>query len=145
VKLLGDHAAQPAGAYLLSPWLDLTQSGEAYEVRGPHDPMVTREALQMMAKLYCGDAEPTEPLISPLNADLAGLPPLLIQVGGNGPEQISRLRRPPNQRHTDCSSQLGEKIKCKRYVWCSPRVFLDSLVLQGYLQITAHLPARALT
>jgi acetyl esterase/lipase len=83
VKLLGDHAAQPAGAYLLSPWLDLTQSGEAYEVRGPHDPMVTREALQMMATLYCGDAAPTEPLISPLNADLAGLPPLLIQVGSD--------------------------------------------------------------
>ena len=82
-KLLGEHAGQPAGAYLLSPWLDLTQSSEAYDLRGPHDPMITRDALQMMAALYCGDTAPADPLISPLNADLAGLPPLLIQVGAD--------------------------------------------------------------
>ncbi|WP_298674222.1 alpha/beta hydrolase [uncultured Sphingomonas sp.] len=82
-KLLGERAALPSGAYLLSPWLDLTQSGEAYDVRGPHDPMISRDALQMMATLYCGDADRGDRLISPLNADLAGLPPLLIQVGAD--------------------------------------------------------------
>lgn len=73
----------PAAAYLLSPWVDLSQSGPSYEVCAKRDPMVTREALQAMADMYCGGRSPSDPLISPLNADLGGLPSLLIQAGGD--------------------------------------------------------------
>jgi acetyl esterase/lipase len=72
----------PAGAYLLSPWLDLTLAGESYEARAPHDPMITRAALDRCVTAYLGDgASADDPLVSPVKADLAGLPPLLIQVG----------------------------------------------------------------
>mgnify|MGYP002378482055 FL=1 len=72
----------PAGAYLLSPWLDMTQSGEAYEARAPYDPMLTRDALENCAVAYClAGASRTDPLVSPAKANLSGLPPLLIQVG----------------------------------------------------------------
>lgn len=73
----------PSGVYLLSPWLDMTQSGEAYDICSPRDPMVSREALQAMADIYCVTAAPECPLISPLNGDLAGLPPLMMQAGSD--------------------------------------------------------------
>lgn len=74
----------PAGGYLLSAWLDMTQSGESYEARAPHDPMLTLAAMDGCAQAYCaGVARPDDPLVSPLKADLAGLPPLFIQVGGD--------------------------------------------------------------
>lgn len=74
----------PAAAYLLSPWLDMTQGGESYQVRAPHDPMLTLAAMDGCAQAYCAaGAAPDDPLVSPLKADLAGLPPLFIQVGGD--------------------------------------------------------------
>jgi acetyl esterase/lipase len=72
----------PAGAYLLSPWLDLTLAGESYEARARHDPMITRAALDRCVTAYLGDsASADDPLVSPVKADLAGLPSLFIQVG----------------------------------------------------------------
>nr|BAN84078.1 omega-pentadecalactone hydrolase [Pseudomonas sp. HI-70] len=71
----------PAAAYLLSPWLDLAQQGDSYEVRREYDPMITREALDFCATAYCGELSVKNPYISPLKADLYGLPPIFIQVG----------------------------------------------------------------
>lgn len=73
----------PAAAYLLSPWVDLEQRGASYAACAERDPMVTREALRGMADMYCAGTSPSNPLVSPLNADLGGLPPLFIQVGGD--------------------------------------------------------------
>lgn len=75
--------ALPTGIYLLSPWLDLTQSGEAYDICAARDPMVSRDVLQGLADGYCGSAPPANPLISPLFAELAGLPPMFVQTGGD--------------------------------------------------------------
>ncbi|MDX2170475.1 MAG: alpha/beta hydrolase [Deltaproteobacteria bacterium] len=72
---------RPAAGVLLSPWLDLTLSGESMDGRAAIDPMVQREPLQRMADAYLAGADPRAPLASPLFADLHGLPPLLIQVG----------------------------------------------------------------
>tara|TARA_B100000446_G_scaffold16724_2_gene14220 strand:- start:3003 stop:3917 length:915 start_codon:yes stop_codon:yes gene_type:complete len=71
----------PVGATLFSPWVDLTMSGASMESRRAFDPIVTPEGLHAMATLYRGDVEASQPLISPLFADLSKLPPLLIQVG----------------------------------------------------------------
>ncbi len=74
----------PAGAYLLSPWLDMTLDGEAYEARAPYDPMLTKAALEDCALAYCaGGASRTDPLVSPLEGALSGLPPLFVQVGAD--------------------------------------------------------------
>ncbi|MXY52467.1 MAG: alpha/beta hydrolase [Gammaproteobacteria bacterium] len=72
---------QPAGAVLLSPWTDLTASGASVRTRADADPMIDGGVLVPMAGLYCGDTPSTTPGVSPLFGDLAGLPPLLIQVG----------------------------------------------------------------
>jgi acetyl esterase/lipase len=71
----------PAAGVCLSPWLDLTLSGESMTTKAGEDPLVTRDGLAQMAALYLGGADPRAPLASPLFADLDGLPPLLVQVG----------------------------------------------------------------
>jgi acetyl esterase/lipase len=71
----------PASAVCLSPWVDLEGTGESMTARAHLDPMVQKEHLVRMARLYLGDRHPRTPLAAPLYAELAGLPPLLIQVG----------------------------------------------------------------
>lgn len=72
---------QPAGGILFSPWTDLTASGDSATSRAEADPMISMPALLEIAATYYADADPTDPLVSPVFADLSGLPPLLIQVG----------------------------------------------------------------
>lgn len=71
----------PACAVGISPWTDLSQGGEAYRTRLARDPMISKDGLDAMAAAYLGGADAKTPLASPLFADLAGLPPLLLQVG----------------------------------------------------------------
>lgn len=72
----------PAAGVLLSPWTDLTLSGESIASRADRDPMVATGSLQEMVDAYLAGADPRHSLASPLLADLTGLPPLLVQVGG---------------------------------------------------------------
>ena len=72
---------QPAGAVLLSPWTDLTGSGDSVSTRADVDPMISAKGLKQTAELYHGTTDPADPLVSPLFGDLRGLPPMLIQVG----------------------------------------------------------------
>ena len=71
----------PAGAILISPWTDLSGSGDSMQGRLAADPMLSGDLLGPMAAAYAGEAELTDPGVSPLFGDLAGLPPLLVQVG----------------------------------------------------------------
>ncbi len=71
----------PAAGVGISPWVDMEGTGESMTTRAAVDPVVQKEGLLEMAKLYLGDTEPKNPLAAPLHANLAGLPPLLIQVG----------------------------------------------------------------
>ncbi len=71
----------PAAGVGISPWVDMEGSGESMTTRAAVDPVVQKEGLLEMAKLYLGDADPKNPLAAPLHANLAGLPPLLIHVG----------------------------------------------------------------
>ena len=73
--------ASPAAGVLISPWLDLTQSGETMTTLADADPMVTKSLLDLCSDAYVGDGDAKAPLASPLFADLTGLPPLLVHVG----------------------------------------------------------------
>jgi len=81
VSLRDACAPLPACAVLLSPFADLGCSGESYATLAELDPIVSREMGLAMGRLYLGNREPSDPLASPVHAVLAGLPPLLIQVG----------------------------------------------------------------
>ncbi|MDX2034192.1 MAG: alpha/beta hydrolase [Blastocatellia bacterium] len=71
----------PAAGICLSPWVDLTNEADSYETRAAFDPILTHARLSEMAAAYLQGQSPRAPLASPLFADLAGLPPLLIHVG----------------------------------------------------------------
>jgi monoterpene epsilon-lactone hydrolase len=74
---------QPSCAVLLSPWVDLTLSGTSVRTKADADPALTGPGLARRAADYTSDADPTDGLISPVFADLSGLPPLLIQAGSH--------------------------------------------------------------
>jgi acetyl esterase/lipase len=72
----------PGAAFLLSPWLDLTCTGETHMTQRDVDLTCTRESLERMARQYLGGHDPHDPRVSALDADLSGLPPLFVQAGG---------------------------------------------------------------
>ena len=73
---------QPNAAIGISAWTDLAITGETIQTRAEVDPLITDESMVSgMAQTYLGDADADDPLASPLYADYAGLPPLLLQVG----------------------------------------------------------------
>jgi len=71
----------PRAAAVMSPWTDLALTGGTLASEAEADPFLTRAALQSAAVQYLGAHEPRDPRASPLYGDLAGLPPVMIQVG----------------------------------------------------------------
>ena len=94
----------PCGLIGISPWTDLTGSGESYITNRDIDPSMTPELLQFYAGCYTDD--PRDPLCSPLFGDLTGLPPSLLFVGGD--EVMLDDTRMLHQKLLDCGckSQL---------------------------------------
>ena len=75
---------QPACAWLASPWTDLTMSGASLETKDHVDPLIHKAYLEELANAYAPPPiNRTDPLISPLFANLSGFPPTLIQVGSS--------------------------------------------------------------
>jgi acetyl esterase/lipase len=73
---------QPACAWLLSPWTDLTMSGATLDTKDAVDPIIHKGYLGELADAYApAPIDREDPLISPLFSDLHGFPPTLIQVG----------------------------------------------------------------
>ncbi len=75
--------ARPAAGVLMSPWADLTLSGDSMTGKAAADPALTPAALGRRARDYACGHDPADGRISPLFADLSGLPPLLIQAGSH--------------------------------------------------------------
>ncbi|TRO97051.1 alpha/beta hydrolase [Glycocaulis profundi] len=73
----------PEAMILFSPWTDLSLSGESVETKADADPMLKPDFLRAGAALYLGGRRADDPAVSPLFADLSGLPPTLIQAGGD--------------------------------------------------------------
>jgi monoterpene epsilon-lactone hydrolase len=73
----------PAAAVLLSPVTDLTAAGSSYAGKADADPAISAQAIRTRAADYLAGADPADPLVSPVFADLSGLPPLLIQAGSH--------------------------------------------------------------
>jgi epsilon-lactone hydrolase len=71
----------PAAALAMSPYADLTLAGTTLETKGKADRLLSREALEARIADYTAGQDAALPLISPIFADLTGLPPLIIQAG----------------------------------------------------------------
>lgn len=73
----------PAAMYLISPWVDMTVSNPSFELNASRDAYFHRDVVKGLAAMFLGDTDPRDPLASPAFAELAGLPPMYIQVGGD--------------------------------------------------------------
>ena len=77
-----DHGLPlPAAAYVMSPYADLTLAGTTMQTKRDADPLLSPDALQARVSDYTAGHDAALPLISPVFADLSGLPPLIIQAG----------------------------------------------------------------
>lgn len=76
-------AKMPRAAVLLSPWTDLSCSGATYTTLRKLDPIIDKEGLSAAGVWYAGGRDLRDPMASPLFAEAAGLPPLLIHAGGD--------------------------------------------------------------
>jgi len=73
----------PSCAFLMSPYADLTLSGDTILTKQAVDPILTADGLRLRVPDYVVGADASDPHISPVFGDLSGLPPLLIQVGSH--------------------------------------------------------------
>ncbi len=100
----------PGATYLLSPWTDLTGSGESVISRAEADPMIDGAKIAESGRVYAGDVPLDDPGVSPLFADLSGLPPLLIQTGMDEVllSDSTRLADRARQAGVDATLDLAE-------------------------------------
>ena len=106
----------PAAGIGISPWVDMEGTGESMTTRAAVDPVVQKEGLLGMAKLYLGDADPKNPLAAPLHANLAGLPPLLIQVGDSETllDDATRITERARKADVDVTLKIWDEMP---HVW----------------------------
>ncbi|CAN7593060.1 alpha/beta hydrolase [Rhizobium sp. LjRoot258] len=71
----------PAAVVAMSPITDLAATGASLTTNANTDPLIDSAELDVIRKAYLGTRSPTDPMMSPLYADLTGFPPLLMQVG----------------------------------------------------------------
>ncbi len=81
LRLRDGRRPLPGCAWLASPWVDLEMTGASMEQKAAIDPLIHREYLKELAEAYLAGTCARDPFASPLHADLAGLPPILVQVG----------------------------------------------------------------
>ncbi|WP_227500078.1 alpha/beta hydrolase [Synechococcus sp. PCC 7335] len=81
LSLKAAGAALPSSAVLISPYTDLARTGKTINTHADLDPMVSPQLLETITAWYTSCEQLRHPLVSPLYANLSGLPPLLIQVG----------------------------------------------------------------
>jgi epsilon-lactone hydrolase len=112
VALRDAGEALPAAAVLMSPTVDLTSSGASMTERAGQDPISTPAMLRQFASDYLAGADPRTPLASPLFASLAGLPPLLVQVGTADLllSDAERLSTAAAEAGVDVTLEVGEGL-----------------------------------
>lgn len=83
LRLKAEKLPLPAGLVLISPWLDLSQSGESYTRCAAVAPMISKAGLDQYADAYLNGASARQVFASPILGELSGLPPVLVQVGAD--------------------------------------------------------------
>lgn len=80
-QLLRDKTPLPAGVFALSPLTDLTYSGASFCVNASRDVVLPAERAKDMSEMYLDGHDPADPMVSPVNADFTGAPPVWVNVG----------------------------------------------------------------
>lgn len=102
----------PACSVLISPWADLTVSGDSVRDNAAREPMIPVNVLRFISSVYSTRDDPRSPMISPVFADLSGLPPALIQVGSSEVllSDAERIARRAAEGDVNCTLQVWENM-----------------------------------
>jgi salicylate hydroxylase len=106
---LGELAiSAPAMLYLLSPFCDLALTSPSIDANGSRDPWLSRDLLVVFAGSYIQAQDPTSAQVSPINADLGGLPPMLIHAAADEvlADDATRLARRAADQGVEVSVRL---------------------------------------
>lgn len=101
--------AEPARIILLSPWLDASLSNPGVPLVDPLDPVLDAEGLRDAGRLYAGDHELTDPLVSPLYGPLEGLPPVTLFIGTHD------VMLPDCRKFRDLAQAAGVEVDYREY------------------------------
>jgi acetyl esterase/lipase/NRPS condensation-like uncharacterized protein len=115
LKLRARNMPLPAGIIGISPWSDLTLSGNSYDYNKDADPSMTKEELSFYANCYTDDKE--NPYVSPLFGEFKDFPPSLLFVGGS-------------EIMLDDTKLLHDKLQSKQ---CSSRLIIKPGMWHGYV------------
>jgi len=106
LSLCDKNECLPAGLVCISPWADLTMSGETVKTCSDADPLISIETSQLHANRYAPPKDLKLPLVSPVFADLTALPALLIQVGEHEILLSDSMRLSENAKHAGVEATL---------------------------------------
>lgn len=116
----GSAGIAPAGAVVLSPVTDLALTGESFESRAEADPYFVRSQVAGLVRSYLGESDPKNPLASPLDGNLAGLPPVRVHVGDD------EVLLDDSRRYVERAVAAG--VDAKLEVWMGmPHGFVNSV------------------
>jgi epsilon-lactone hydrolase len=107
VKLRDEGRPLPACYVGMSPWTDLAGTGPSLTELDGVDPWLTASLIQPAARAYAGEAALDHPLVSPLYAELRGLPPMLVHVGGDEILRDDACRLVDRARDAGVDASLG--------------------------------------
>jgi len=138
VRLRDLGMAMPNGAFLLSPWTDLTVSGASVDGNRSKDLWFTRRHLEIWAGYYAAGTDRRSPYVSPVFAELSGLPRLLLLVGQDELllDDALRIRDAATSAGTDVRVHLGKGMQHdwpltlpwldeSRVAWSAMRSFVE--------------------
>ena len=110
VSLRDGKKPLPACAVCISPWLNLSHTSS--KANNNNDPILNPELLGVYSRYYAGHTDPADPLISPIFADLKGLPPILIHAGTNEIllDQIKQFHEKARQAGVEVAIELWDGL-----------------------------------
>lgn len=123
IQLKQKEKQLPNSCLLLSPWTDLSLSGNSMATHKKRDPYLTRQILQMYSDLYCKDVETTDWRVSPLFGDFSGLPPTLVMVGDREIllDDARRMKEPAEKGSMDLQIEVWPEMI---HVWMAFGAFI---------------------
>jgi acetyl esterase/lipase len=140
LKLRDAGEPMPAGAVFLSPWTDMSTAGASVESNRGKDLWFSRAHLERWARYYVGDADVRSPYVSPVFADLAGLPPLLLLAAEDELlfDDARRVHDAATGAGVDCRLLVGRGMQHdwpltlpwldeSKWAWQQARHFLDAI------------------
>jgi len=106
LRLRDEGTALPAAAVVVSPWTDLALTGDSFRLNSAIDPLIPVELAPRVVDLCLAGADPHHPYASPLYGDPTGLPPILIQVGGDDVLRDDAVRMAEKMRAAGCHVEI---------------------------------------